>query len=337
MSVNYLNCIKWQQTIVNNVIDTTNALHIALVSDINYSKYVGVALQSVAINNPNTPLYFHLFFDDIHDNDIEKYQSLTHLENSRITIYYIDNSFFKDFPQIGYFGLATYYRLIIPSVVYANTQAHKVLYMDADMICLNPIKSLFEIEMGNNIACVVPDCLLNKAISYSKLISSFGWDNSHQYFNAGMMLIHTQNWHKADIDNKFIDLMQAYAKNPSKCPDQDILNILLQDKVIFVGEKYNWQHWREMPQALTDFSDEIVIAHLLGDKKPWSFAGRHKIYDVYFLNSPWGEYLPPKPEDDATLHRLYADYLLNNNADKSLIKKHRHIYYLKKLGLFKPS
>ncbi len=332
MCIDYKQSIKQQQIIVNNLGNRIDALHIAFAADINYAKYVGVALQSIAINNPDTPLHFHLFFDDINSDDIANYQSLTHLNNSRITIYFINNDFFKNFPQVGYFSLAAYYRLIIPSVL--KTQTEKILYLDTDTICLNKINQLFDINMDSNIACVVPDCLLNKALSYSKLIEPFGWDNNNQYFNSGMMLIHTQNWYDADIDNRFVQLMKHYAKNPAKCPDQDILNILLQDKVVFVGEKYNWQHWREMPEALTDFADEIVIAHLLGDKKPWSFAGRHPVYEPYFLNSPWGIYQAPKSTDNASLHRRYVQYLRHNNIGNTAeIRHHLKLYYLKKLGL----
>lgn len=73
--------IKDSYVLVDNGKSEQDMIHIALASDRNYSKYVGVSVLSASQNNPNHPIHFHLFFDDIFDDDVDKIKNLDVLKN----------------------------------------------------------------------------------------------------------------------------------------------------------------------------------------------------------------------------------------------------------------
>lgn len=56
---------------------------------------------------------------------------------------------------LGYLSVMSCVRFIIPDILKNKTD--KLLYIDSDILCLNPINSLYDTELGDNIACVIPD------------------------------------------------------------------------------------------------------------------------------------------------------------------------------------
>lgn len=68
--------IKDSYVLVDNGKNEQDMIHVALASDSNYARYVGVAVSSVIKNNPNRAVHFHLFFDEIFDEYTQKIKSL---------------------------------------------------------------------------------------------------------------------------------------------------------------------------------------------------------------------------------------------------------------------
>lgn len=253
----------------------------------------------------------------------------------KVSIYLVDNSVFANFPSSWRFTIPMYYRLLMPAVLY-DLAIDRCIYIDVDVLCLNDVSSLFSMDLRGNVVAVVADIGNFWQNDYQEeVLGQFGWKDTSLYFNSGVMLIDIKAWHHHQVEQHFFRVANEYAKNPGKYPDQDILNVILQDKVYFLADKFNWQHWLHVPDSLTHYSHVIVFAHFLGDRKPWLFFGRHPVYEKYFFSSPWGEYLPPDDSQPRRTHRLYAKCLMGVGGDKSLIIKHYLIYLRKRFGLMK--
>lgn len=66
---------------------------------------------------------------------------------------------------------------------------------------------------------------------------------SQGYLNAGFLLINLKRWEEEDISAQAIQLLKNNRlKNKFPFLDQDVLNILLTNKVIYLNKKYNTQY-----------------------------------------------------------------------------------------------
>lgn len=255
-------------------------LHIAFGIDANFAIGMGVCMTSIALHNQQEKINFHVFTDGIQAEDFERLKQLTHYKNVKLIIYYINKKVFEKFPTSVGWTYATYYRFIMGKVLYG--QATKVLYLDADVLCIGSLKELIEIDMGNNTIIGICDFLENFIVRMQELSIKNG-----KYFNAGVMYIDVERWCEDEISERAIQLL---SKDPTKYKslDQDVLNVLLDGKVKFVNKKWDYMYnTMRMKHALPD---DTILIHFTGDK-PWQSWTQHhflaKYYMEYIQKSPW--------------------------------------------------
>jgi len=105
-------------------------------------------------------------------------------------MYTIDNSIFPNLKTSERMPIVTYYRLLIPEILY---QFEKVIYLDSDIIVLGDINKLFEMELGNKALGAVHE--MNKKAMYVSLMwgikpcRELGIPLKSHYFNAGVLLL----------------------------------------------------------------------------------------------------------------------------------------------------
>lgn len=255
--------------------------HIALCADKNVIYSLGVAVYSLA-KHLAMPGMFHLFINGtITDSDCKRLKVLSTQYSVPIVLYYVDNTIFKTLHFSDVISVTTYYRLIVPHVL-GELGIQRVLYIDTDILCVRDISSMFQLDLGNKIAMV--------GLDYSLVPKNKVWWQTHcgdigmaglTYFNAGMMLIDIPKYIAENIGYRALALAQqrAYAYM-----DQDVLNILLEGKVLF-DEKHEYNCTLSIPDER--FPWDVKIVHFTGFKKPW------KLY-----TSHWGKNISqnPKPQ-----------------------------------------
>jgi lipopolysaccharide biosynthesis glycosyltransferase len=69
------------------------------------------------------------------------------------------------------------------------------------------------------------------------------------YFNSGVMLINIQEWNKQNISEKLLS-MAGKSQEKYSLPDQDVLNILLESKTIFMPNSWNHMYGRKDNSAI---------------------------------------------------------------------------------------
>ncbi|OCG39239.1 hypothetical protein A9G28_09975 [Gilliamella sp. Fer1-1] len=292
--------------LINNSNPQYSTLNIALGFDDNYAMPAGVAMLSVIKNTPNYNLHFHLFIDNVSNKNIEKFKKLS-CSNVSITLYYLNNNFIIN-PKtlvLHITNVSTCIRFIMPNLLSSITD--KLIYLDSDVICLQSLAQIFEYNIEDYIAGVVSDTK-----DMQQTVSKMYHIDSKRYFNAGVLLINTKKWCDENISEKALELINN--GNIYKFADQDVLNILLENKTRLLPIKFNTKI-----KISTDAHQEknikpyTVILHYISQNKPWFKVYLSKIFEYYFQLSPWKDDELPLSGNSSSI-RNYAKYLMKQGS-----------------------
>jgi Lipopolysaccharide biosynthesis proteins, LPS:glycosyltransferases len=274
-------------------------LHIAFGIDKNFARGMGILMGAIQKHNKDEKIVFHVFTDGLEAADLDKLKEVAKSPNLIIKIYYIDIHAFKFLPTTMAWSYATYYRFIMGKVLYGSVD--KVLYIDADILCVGSLKALKEIDLGENIVLAISEAGLFN-------VNRLGLKQGH-YFNAGVLYIDINKWNDAKIAESAVEMLQ---KNPEKYTylDQDVLNILLDEKTKFIDSKWNYLY--DMRKMNNTIPEGLALIHFIGDK-PWQEWSQHhfmvKLYRKYADLSPWADVplnIPKHYKDKKRMARSYA-------------------------------
>ncbi|MEF0716180.1 glycosyltransferase, partial [Acinetobacter baumannii] len=242
-------------------------INIAFAIDKNYLKPCGITLYSITKNNPDINIDFHIFTTFFAPKG---YQDILEKNNNiRIHVYILNTQFYDNLQVNGHFTTAIYYRLSIASIL--KDKLENFWYLDADILCVDSIKGMLSININNYVLAAVQDKCMKP-----DYIKSIGLNSNNKYFNSGVLFINVKAWNDFQVFEKFNQLI---SKRDYKFPDQDVLNILLENKVNFIDEKFNF---------FTQEKIHPVLIHFVSSPKPWSVAASHSAkYLEYYYQSPW--------------------------------------------------
>lgn len=265
--------------------------NIAYSVDNNFIKYAIISI----IKNDKEKYHFHIFYSNISDDNLDKIKKLE-LEGCALTLYKINVNIFKNMQVKENLPISMYFRLIIPQVLHPFI--NKVLYLDADIICINKLSDIFSYNLKNKIAGVINHAYIDP------YVSSLSLNNTEYYFNSGVMLINTEEWKSNKILEKF--LIKINESN-YKYPDQDVLNILLENKILYLDGKYN----RFIENVRKN--DNTTLIHYTGTPKPWkAWYNNDDFFYRYFIISPWKEESLELPETYKQA-KIYSTKLFKDN------------------------
>jgi|GEM_PF-87630 len=271
-------------------------LHIGYGIDNNFVRCTGTSIYSFVKNNINEKIAFHIVAHDLSNDSKEKFKILAKDNNINIYIYEIDSSFFKDFPTQFSWPTATYFRFLLPIIL---NNIERLLYIDADVICLGKIREIFNINLENHIIGAISESeIANK--ERNKILGL----NNHIYFNAGVLLIDIKKWNEFNVLDKAIEILNKY-RNILTCLDQDMLNMVLTNHIKYLDKKFNWLNWWNYKDVENININNIVLMHFTAHPKPWDLAWNvspictsfnKDIYKNFEDMTPWKNMplIPPK-------------------------------------------
>lgn len=155
-------------------------------------------------------------------------------------------------PVASYISSSTQVRLLLPHLLPAD--AHTVLYMDCDTLCIQDISSIFDI----------PFCTLAACNSVDNFMEDPLWNFQHVFagtssFNAGILLLDLEAMRQQDFLLKWIPIVNEAGLN-----DQSVLNLYMQG-----------QHtqlpgcWNTFPSVGSPVPGDAMILHWSSSVKPW--------------------------------------------------------------------
>nr|WP_281424759.1 glycosyltransferase [Paludibacterium yongneupense] len=284
----------------------SSCLHVAFGIDARYVRGMAVTIASIVANNPDRDFVFHVFYGSIAEADFDRLDALARKLATTIILNLIDKTIFAGLATFGQYTHAIYNRLVISDNMKGVTP--RILYLDADIVCLGDVSELAEMDLGDNIVAAVADVGRVADVQSAKLNLEHG-----RYFNSGMILIDIERWNAGGISNKALSILSA-RKSDLSFPDQDALNIALDGRVAIVDRK--WNRLYDLGVMNEDIAAETVFLHYAAGTKPWfswSFHPLKSHFMRYYSQSPWGG-LPLDPPRDYKEMRALARGLIRQRC-----------------------
>lgn len=269
-------------------------MNIAVAANADFLKYLYVMLTSLLEHNgeENKTCSIYLLSADLNEEQTEIIRELVETYGGELHFIPMDiEKFPKELPSNEMITIETYFRLALPELL--PPELERVLYLDADLVVLKPLKELYETDFEGRsfAACKDGTAVSKEHAARSELFAELREKEDFQYFNAGVLLFNLKKLRRT-CDFGFFMEQALLRKDKLVFHDQDLLNCLFSGDVKYVdAEKYNLA-------ARTAFNigyripwvrEHTAILHYAGPK-PW----RHKEVR-YELERFWWEYAKKTP------------------------------------------
>ena len=270
---------------------TNPSFHIAFCVDNHYFRSMGATIMSILDNNPGVHFTFHVLASRVSDQHRARLQQLDRQYPVKTHIHLVDPDQFSTFSHFiasTYYSPAIFTRLAIPETLKDYTD--KVLYLDADILCVGKLDELMSMPMDGKIACVVADAEATTVRRSAALKLS-----EVKYFNSGVLYMNIAEWLAQNITEATIHAM-LNAGPDFRFPDQDALNVALDGRATYLPKRYNYLYGligdlENERRVMHDVGDAIFI-HFAGAVKPWADWCMHDsrlLFAKYHRLSPWSD------------------------------------------------
>ncbi len=261
-----------------NFLPKGDVLNIVFSVDDNYVQHLGCTIVSILQNKQDGQINFYVISSGLSPKNVKIISKLAKTAFSDIKFINVNNDEFKDCPltrNCPHISIATYYRFVLADLL---PELDKVLYLDCDLVTMGSLKQLYNKNVDDYYFAGVKD-FWDKS-SKERL-------NIERYCNAGVILVNLKKFREEGVKEK---LFNYAAQNAEKMifQDQDVLNCVLQDKMLLLDKKWNIQVGRE---GQKDDFDDVKIYHFVGANKPWTLMyilPFKKYYLKYLRYTPWG-------------------------------------------------
>ena len=190
---------------------------------------------------------------------------------------------FSDAPTTDRYPDTIYYRLLAHE--FLPEHLDKILYLDADMLCLNDVTALYEMDLGDKLYAAASHNADGKILDYVNKLRLQNFEMESSYFNTGTLLMNLNAIRKVVKREAILDYIDRN-RNRLILPDQDVLNGLYADMVVPVPDEiYNYDARYSLlyqAKSLGKWDLDWVIAntvflHFAGRDKPWKadYTGRY--------------------------------------------------------------
>ena len=285
-----------------------------------YVKYLSVTMASILMNTKSEVSFF-VISHDITDKSKKKLAQLKNIKNFDIEYIDIDSKKLDVIPESSRSDISveTNYRFLVSTL---KPNMKKCIFLDVDLVVDKDIFELWNTNIEDYYMAAVTD-----RINFSQnksWICQLPLPKGSMYVNTGVTLINLDLWRKNNIEQKIFECSQKY-RDLLKFPDQDILNIVLTNKIKILENRYNADcnhNYFIEEERVKAFSNPIIL-HWVGKNKPWKyfFVKSAEIYYKYAKLSPYYEEIMNNVETDIPIifasDNKYMKYFLV--ALKSLI------------------
>lgn len=201
----------------------------------------------------------------------------------------VKQSLFENAPVTDRYPTTIYYRLLAHQML--PQALHKILYLDADILCINDLSPLYNTALGNNLfASAIHASLTNTTDVINKIrLQNFGADG---YYNSGVLLMNLDLMRQEVDANQIFDYI---CRHILLLPDQDVLNALYSERIKTIPDQlYNFDTRNGKIYETISLGEwdldwvikNTVILHYCGREKPWlptKNSGRlTALYKQYF-------------------------------------------------------
>ncbi|MBQ9098513.1 MAG: 1-acyl-sn-glycerol-3-phosphate acyltransferase [Clostridia bacterium] len=237
--------------------------------DNNFFKYTVVSLASMIANaSPRHQYEVHILHTDITP---ENQAIAKRLETKQFTVTFDDvteylHSIKDKMPIRDYYSKTTYYRLFIADMF---PEIKKTIYIDSDTIVQGNIAELYDHNISDYAVGACHEQAMVQENVYGTYVEKCIGIDRNSFFNAGVLLINCEYFRENKVLGQFMELLGFY--NFRVTQDEDYLNVICRDKVLFLHQKWNTEVFGDIFVPL----EEACVIHYIMVAKPWHFHDCH--------------------------------------------------------------
>ena len=261
---------------------------------------VAAGIASICENNRKEEnINFYLISDGISNSNKKKLIEFGKVYNRNITIKELGdlNQYFNfNFDTLGW-NKVILARILMGKLL--PKKVNRLIYLDGDTIVRGSLKSLWNLNLGNNILGMSIEPTVDRKRKADLNLSN------RPYYNSGVLLVDLKKWREQNCEQRIIEYYKS-KKGLLFAADQDAINGALKNQIKTISPKYNfynifYQYNYRFLSSLCDYkyiSKEIytaavknpIIIHYLGEERPWRIGNKHKYsddYNYYLDHTPW--------------------------------------------------
>lgn len=274
-----------------------NPIPVVLAANQNYVPILYTCVQSIVNHATDSNSYeIYVFHTDINSESQAIFKKNLQRENLNITFINVARK------VSGYrleakehITTETFYRFLILDILAVYP---KVLYLDSDMIIRRDVAELYHLDLGDNLigAALDPDFAGQcngadvETRRYCERVLKL--KDPFKYFQAGVLLLNVAELNKTVTVKQLFDMSDT---GIYKYSDQDILNVICEDRVTYIDmswnmltdcDHYRWHHVIKFaPRYIMDAYEESrkhpYVIHYAGFLKPWMKPDEDFTYEFW--------------------------------------------------------
>lgn len=161
--------------------------------------------------------------------------------------------------------------LLLPEVLPSNLE--RILFLDADLLVLEDLASLWETPMGSHVVAAAPDAAVPRCSGPRgvKGWRKFGIPREAAYFNAGVLLVNLVRWRQREVSKRVRHYFET-TREPIDFLHQEALNAVLWDDWQPLHPRWNLLAslaGRSYERPSSEAWRQPGIVHFAGRMKPW--------------------------------------------------------------------
>ncbi|WP_225048633.1 glycosyltransferase family 8 protein [Lacticaseibacillus kribbianus] len=260
--------------------------------DAGYLAPLKVALTSLHANEPAADVTVWLVHSAIPAAKLEEVAALTAAFGWQFRPVAVDGAQWEAAPTQARYPKEMYFRLLAGDILPADL--HRVLYLDPDILILNPLWPLWELDLqGRMLAAATHTGLVDVTTPFNNL----RLNTDHAYFNSGVLLIDLD---QARARIRWADIRHVIETQGDflMLPDQDILNHLYGKYTLEVpDERWNYDARSYAKYFLRSKGEHDIhwvmantaILHFDGQPKPWTAKHDNRFTALYLAYQKMAE------------------------------------------------
>lgn len=215
-----------------------DVIHIGFVlhdKDGHYSVWVGTVMQSI-LEHTDSRICFHILHDETLSSDNKyKLEKVAYNGSSIAEFHKIDEGDFSVVKnQMSRFTIGAMFRCSLPELL---PDLNRIIYLDADLFVNRDIKELWDVDVREYCLAGVVDEGVN-IHNYPRILNKYPEIKKEFYFNSGVLYMNLKKLREfGNLKKLVVDFL---VENPEAgLPDQDALNVLFHDKVLYLDDSWN--------------------------------------------------------------------------------------------------
>lgn len=248
-------------------------MNLLLTLDENYLLPCKVMLDSFFASNPQEKdVTVYLLHSAIPDGKLAELEAFCAAFGAKLIPIAVEPTLFENAPTSKRYPKEMYYRLLSPLIL--PRQVERVLYLDPDMLIINPLLPLWKQNLGGKVFAAAAHTGLTEMANE---INQRRLDTEHEYFNSGVMLIDLKAARSLVTAEDVFRCVSEHEKELI-LPDQDVFNMLYGKQTLPVEDvlwNYDVRNYAKYlirssgSHDLNWVMDNTAVLHFCGKNKPW--------------------------------------------------------------------